>query len=219
MDAELLVLAGAPGSGKSSLGGALLQSRGLDYFAASDYARAVMSRSACSPDEALIEGWAEGHRRLRAAISSRRSFAIESSLGGVTVPRLIREAAEAGLMVRVWFFGLDSLRLHLHRVRRREIAGGFPAIESHVRTCWTRSRENLIALMPACRAVRLFDNSVERTTNIETPAPRLIMDIRRPDWILPFHQDLASTPDWAKPILESAIAHYGLPAKAPKGTN
>lgn len=122
-------------------------------------------------------------------------------------------------MVRVWFFGLDSLGLHLHRVRRREIAGGFPAIESHVRTCWTRSRENLIALMPACRAVRLFDNSVERTTNIETPAPRLIMDIRRPDWILPFHQDLASTPDWAKPILESAIAHYGLPAKAPTGTN
>ena len=105
MDAELLVLAGAPGSGKSSLGGALLQSRGLDYFAASDYARAVMSRRSCSPGEALIEGWAEGHRRLRAAIHSGSSLAIETSLGGATVPKLIREAAEAGLSVRMWFFG------------------------------------------------------------------------------------------------------------------
>lgn len=135
MDAEPLVLAGVPGSGKSSLGGVLLQRRGLDYLAASDYVRAVMSRSASSPDEALIEGWAEGHRRLCAAISSRRSFAIETSLGVVTVPRLVREAAEAGLMVRVWFFGQDSLKLHLHRVRSREVAGRFPAIESHIRIC------------------------------------------------------------------------------------
>lgn len=218
MDAELLVLAGAPGSGKSSLGGALLQSRGLDFFAASDYACAVMSRRSCSPDEA-IEGWAEGHRRLRAAIHSGSSLAIETSLGGATIPRLIREAALAGLSVRVWFFGLQSLELHLHRVRRREIAGGFPAIESHVRTCWTRSRENLVALIPSLTAIRLFDNSVERSSNIETPAPKLIMDIRRPDWILPTPQDLPSTPDWAKPILESAIAHYGLPARTPETTS
>lgn len=215
MDAELLVLAGAPGSGKSSLGGALLQSRGLDYYAASDYARAVMERRPCSPDQALVEGWAEGHRRLRAAIADRRSLAIETNLGGVTIPGLIADAAVAGLVVRVWFFGLDSLELHLHRVRRREIAGGFPGIDSHIRHCWTRSRENLIALLPSCTAVRLFDNSVERSSNIDTPAPRLIMDIRRPSWTLPAFDGLQSTPDWAKPIIESAIIHYGPPAASP----
>ena len=79
----LFVLAGVNGAGKSSVGGHLLARAGLPWFNPDTFARELRDATGCDQRTANIAAWHEGVRRLDAAIAKRRSFAIETTLGGL----------------------------------------------------------------------------------------------------------------------------------------
>lgn len=202
---RLYVLAGVNGAGKSSLGGAAFRAFGADYYNPDEAARALMTvNPGLRQDEANSAAWQQGRRLLEKAIAGRLDFAIETTLGASTIPRLLREAAGEGFEVRVWYVGLTTPELHIRRVRARVHRGGHDIPESDIRRRFEHSRLNLVHLMPQLAALRVYDNSVEADPAAgKSPRPRLLLHLERGRITGP--ANLSATPPWAKPIVAAAM--------------
>ncbi|MBZ0087774.1 MAG: hypothetical protein K8F33_06730 [Thermomonas sp.] len=203
---KLFVLAGVNGAGKSSVGGDLLRRAGKTWFNPDDYARDLLAASGCSPTEANAEAWQEGMRRLEIALAGRHSHAFETTLGGNSVPAKLREAATTH-DVLMWFCGLDTPEHHIVRVRQRVTRGGHDIPEAKVRERYTASRRNLIALLPFLAQLQVYDNSIDAVLGQPMPNPRLLLQMERGRIAWPRDvQGLRDMPDWAKPIMETALS-------------
>jgi predicted ABC-type ATPase len=205
-DAVIFVLAGVNGAGKSSIGGAFLRERNLDYFNPDEAARRIRKTTGGSIDDANALAWQEGKRRLESAIATRSNYAFESTLGGNTIPRLLREAADAGIPIFVWYTGLASVEQHIARVHARVVSGGHDIPEEMIRQRWNNSRRNIIGLMPFLTELRVFDNSQEGDPAAGTiPEPRQLLRWREGLIVAPTLEVLATTPEWAMPIVAQAL--------------
>ncbi len=201
----LFVLAGVNGAGKSSVGGHLLARAGLAWFNPDTFAREFRDATGCDQRTANIAAWHEGVRRLDEAIARRRSFAIETTLGGHTLPAKIAKAARTH-DVLVWFVGLDSDDHHVARVRARVAAGGHDIPEAKIRERYPAALANLVVLLPKLARVKVFDNSTDAAPGEPIPDPVLVADIVKGTLAWPTAPaDLARTPEWAKPILAAAM--------------
>lgn len=200
------VLAGPPGAGKTSIGGAMLHALGLDYFDPEAYARGVLATGTEAHEACLAAGWAESARRLQRAVQLGRNHAFEATLAGSTIPALLRQAAESGARVRIWYFGLSDADLLVYRAQRRAGHGGWPRQEAEVRRAYERSLEGLIYLLPHLDGLRLFDNSAARAPCAQVvPAPRELMQFGHgvASWSV---SDAAVIPGWAKPVFEALVS-------------
>ena len=202
---RIYVLAGVNGGGKSSIGGAAFRESGSDYYNPDETARNLMaSRPELTQAEANATAWQIGRALLERAIRDRLDFAFETTLGGNTIPRLLREAARSGMDVLVWYVGLKSPELHIERVAARVRRGGHAIPEETVRQRYDRSRLNLVQLLPSLIALRVYDNSDQADPEDgELPIPRLVLHLEAGHIVGP--EDLAQTPDWAKPIVAAAL--------------
>ncbi len=96
----------ANGSGKSSIAGAFLRSKGEDYFNPDDATRAIIEGNLPFPrEEANAAARMMGRDALMAAIENRTSYAFETTLGGKPITGLLLKATNTGLEVRVWYGG------------------------------------------------------------------------------------------------------------------
>jgi predicted ABC-type ATPase len=203
---RLLVLAGANGSGKSSIAGALLRQHGGDYFNPDEVARALADIDpSLETAEANSLAWHEGVRRLEAAIAGDHDFNVETTLGGQTIPRLLRDAIARGTAVVVWYVALATPELHIARVAARVAGGGHDIPEAEIRRRFDSSRLNLIDLMPGLAALKVFDNSAHADlARGEAPRPELVLHMQGGTIVEVC--DLATAAEWAKPILAAALA-------------
>mgnify|MGYP006955219873 CR=1 FL=1 len=128
--------------------------------------------------------WGEGMRRLDEAVSARRSFAFETTLGGHSVAARLK-AASSTHDVLMWVCGLASPELHIARVQARVAAGGHAIPETKIRERWTASIANLIALLPDLAEVRVFDNSASVAQGEPVPDPVPVAVIQRGRLIWP----------------------------------
>jgi len=202
---RIYVLAGVNGAGKSSIGGAAFRSFGADYYNPDQVARTLRaSHPGLSPAEANAEAWQQGRRLLERAIAERLDFALETTLGGNTIVRLLAEAAAKGTEIYIWYVGLNSPELHIARVQSRVRRGGHDIPERDIRRRYEHSRLNLIHLLPHLAALRLWDNSKDADpTAGKTPAPVLVIHLERGKILNP--RDLPKAPDWAKPVVAVAL--------------
>ncbi|MDP2997788.1 MAG: zeta toxin family protein [Bryobacterales bacterium] len=202
---RIYVLAGANGAGKSSLAGAMFLAQGAEYFNPDDAASLLLSANpGITQAEANSVAWRQGRRLLELAIAERLNFALETTLGGHTIPALLGSALSAGIEVRIWYVGLSSAELHIARVRARVAKGGHDIPEARIRDRYDRSRLNLIQLMPRLTELRVYDNSEEADPDaVATPQPKLVLHMARGKIVSSC--DLAVTPEWVKPILGAAI--------------
>jgi len=201
----IYVLAGTNGAGKSSIGGASFRHHGADYFNPDEVARRIRAtRPELGQDEANATAWREGARLLERAIRQRCDLAFETTLGGNTIARLLREAIAAGIEVRVWYTGLVSPELHIARVRARVAAGGHDIPEDVIRKRYDASRLNLISLLPDLAELRVYDNSAEADPASGKP-PRPALLLHTAAGAIVSCCDLRAAPGWIKPILAAAL--------------
>ena len=203
----VLVLAGVNGAGKSSVGGALLAEHGLAWFNPDSYARELVAQLGLEVEEANARAWEYGRAQLAAAIAGRRNHAFETTLGAHTIPDLLAQAARSHDVVMI-FCGLATAELHLRRVQARVAAGGHDIPVEKIRERWTRSRMNLIRLLPLLARLQVFDNSAEAAPGEPIPDPVLLLEMAGGRLLFPAADDaaaLAATPDWARPILQAAF--------------
>jgi len=202
---RIYVLAGVNGAGKSSLAGAAVRESGGEYYNPDETARSLMvANPRLGQTEANGKAWLLGKNLLEKAIANRLDFAFESTLGANTIPALLREAAQKGFEVHVWYAGLTSPELHLARVNARVKKGGHDIPEADIRRRYEHSRLNLIDLLPHLAALRVYDNSTDADPAAgRAPAPVLVLHIARGK-ILNV-AGLPTTPGWAKPIVAAAL--------------
>ena len=202
---RLYLLVGVNGAGKSSIAGAMFRAAGSDYYNPDEAARALMAANpGLDQVRANSVAWQQGKRLLERAISERLDFALETTLGGNTIPRLLAEAAAAGIEVRIWYVGLASPEAHIERVHQRVRLGGHDIPEADIRRRWRHSRLNLVQLLPVLTELRVYDNSTLADPNAgKAPRPVLVLHVERGRIVGP--DDLSSTPDWAKPIVAAAL--------------
>jgi predicted ABC-type ATPase len=202
---RIYVLAGTNGAGKSSVAGATVRASGADYFNPDEAARQIRDANpSMSQAEANSQAWLEGKRLLEQAISERLDFAFETTLGGDTITRLLDQALDAGIEVRVWYTGLNSPELHIERVRARVGRGGHDIPEADIRRRYDRGRLNLIRLLPRLTELRVYDNSEEADPHEGVaPKPKLVLHLS--GGRIMNAGDLPGTPAWAKPIVAAAM--------------
>ena len=202
---RIYVLAGVNGAGKSSIGGAAIRDSGADYFNPDEAARKLVSANpALTQAGANAQAWQLGKRLLERAIAAGLNFAFETTLGANTMPRLLREAAEKGIEVYVWYAGLSSPALHIARVKARVRKGGHDIPEADIHRRYEHSRLNLIHLLPHLAALRVYDNSADADpAKGIAPEPVLVLHLERGNILNA--ADLPNTPDWAKPLVAAAL--------------
>jgi len=201
----LYVLAGVNGAGKSSIGESEFRNQGSPVFNPDTVAQHIRN---LHPDIPLTlanaHAWQIGKSLLEQAIADGRDYRFETTLGGRTIAQLLEQAARAGHRLHIWFCGLASADLHLHRVRSRVAHGGHDIPEEKIRERWNRSRENLVRLLPLIDHLRVYDNSAEADpAEGHHPKPVLLLEMQRGKITAP--SDLSGAPDWAKPIIAAAI--------------
>ena len=183
----------------------MFRAAGSEYYNPDEAARALMAANpGLDQLRANSVAWQQGKRLLQRAISERLDFALETTLGGNTIPRLLAEAAAAGIEVRIWYVGLASPEAHIERVHQRVRLGGHDIPEADIRRRWRHSRLNLVQLLPVLTELRVYDNSTLADPNAgKAPRPVLVLHVERGRIVGP--DDLLSTPDWAKPIVAAAL--------------
>lgn len=202
---RIYVLAGVNGAGKSSVGGAMLAEAGVEFYNPDLAARTYLHEYPESTQE-QANGWAwqEGRRLLETAILERKDFAFETTLGGKTMAELLRKAADAGSEVRVWYVGLESVELHIERVRSRVAQGGHDIPEAKIRERYDHSRLHLVELLPYLTELKVFDNTEEGDPRKgELPSIKLLLHVRNGKVVSDY--DLSLMPGWAKPIVQAAL--------------
>ncbi len=143
---------------------------------------------------------------LERAIRERSDFIFETTLGGNTIPRLLREASKNGSEVSVWYVGLESPELHIERVAARVSRGGHPIPEETIRKRYEQSRLNLIHLLPHLTELRVYDNSSHADPEAgSAPHPRLLLHLKKGKILVPTLEELPKTSAWAKPIVMAAF--------------
>ena len=205
MPARIFVLAGVNGAGKSSVGGAALLHKKVEYFNPDLVARVLLDANpGLSAEEANGQAWELGRKGLERALAQGLNFAFETTLGARTIPRMLIDGARQGAQVHLWYAGLSSPELHLQRVRARVAAGGHDIPEAKIRERYDTSRANLIRLMPHLASLRVYDNSAEGDPEAgQRPRPMLLLHMEEGRIVT--HVPLAQVPQWAKPVMAAAL--------------
>src|SRR5690349_481892 len=161
----------------------MFRSEGGNYYNPDEAARKLLAANPrLTQSEANAHAWQRGRDLLEQSIDKNLDFAFETTLGGNTIPRLLAGAAARGAHLYVWYVGLSNLEQHIRRVRTRVRQGGHDIPEAMIRRRFEHSRLNLIALLPALTALRMYDNSAEADPAAgKTPMlkPVLLMEHRK----------------------------------------
>jgi predicted ABC-type ATPase len=203
----IIVLAGVNGAGKSSVLSALLLDEGLDWYNPDRYAAALVRELGMGLGEANGRAWHYGRSLLERAIATGGNHAFETTLGGNTITRLLRQAAGTHDVLML-YCGLASPALHIARVAQRVAHKGHPIADEKIRERWNTSRSNLVQLLPVLARLQVFDNSVPVEAGEDIPDPALVLELEDGHVVFPdvrSHAALVAVPAWAQPILEAAI--------------
>jgi predicted ABC-type ATPase len=183
----------------------MLRETGANYFNPDEVARELrVSNPGLTIEQANGEAWQQGKALLQRVIVERLDFAFETTLGGKTIAGLLEKALDEGMEVRVWYAGLSSPELHIARVRARVAKGGHDIPEASIRKRYDGGRLNLIRLLFRLTELRLYDNSSEADPATgAVPIPVLVLHMK--DGRIMNPAALPLTPEWAKPIVASAM--------------
>lgn len=209
MPARIFVLAGVNGAGKSSVGGAALLQRKVDYFNPDLAARALREANpGLSVEAANAHAWEFGRKGLERALAGGLNFAFETTLGARTIAQMLLDGAREGAQIHLWYAGLASPELHLRRVQARVLAGGHDIPEAKIRERYETSRANLIRLLPHLASLRVYDNSDEGDPKAgQRPQPVLVLHMEGGRIVS--HIALDRVPQWAKPVMSVALGRAG----------
>ena len=139
MKPKLDILAGANGSGKSTISKVLLPAEGIVYVNPDDIARELNPEN---PVAVQIQAGKETLKRIDALLGRGDSFAIESTLSGLGYLSVIKHAKALGYDVFICYTFVDSPEVCIARIEGRVKKGGHFVPPKDVRRRYYRSKKN-----------------------------------------------------------------------------
>jgi predicted ABC-type ATPase len=195
--AQFWVVAGPNGAGKSTLVRQYLRDR-IPYI---------------NPDELVPDtGPGAALAAGRLAVALRReylnqgiSFAVETTLSGSNILRLIEKANASGYKTNLVYLGIETPILSISRILVRVDGGGHHVPSVDVVRRFHSSLSNLPQAMDLVQRVYLFDNSGEtRRLLYSREGARIKVLVMR------------DVPEWARSMLQREDSRY---LKADRGSN
>jgi predicted ABC-type ATPase len=159
--AELVLVAGPNGSGKTTIAEAYIQPRFPLWpkINADRLLLALERTSLAVPDRPEIQAAQLVDATATCLALLHEPFVLETVLSSDKYKRLIPIARDVGLIFRLVYVTTETSDINVERVRQRVIAGGHDVPEDRIHARWLRSMDNLEWF--AARADRLVvaDNS------------------------------------------------------------
>lgn len=154
----MIIVAGPPGSGKSTL--FPVSGFGIDFFNADDRA-ALRNGGAYQGITVDVRRQVneEFERFVIEHIQNGISFAIETTLRSNITFAQVSQARAAGFRCEMRYLALSGFELHLRRVKARAFAGGHSAPESVLRGIYEASLSNLSQAIRQMDTIWIYDNS------------------------------------------------------------
>lgn len=140
---RLYILAGANGSGKSTIAKVLLPTEGIVYVNPDDIAAEL---NPLNPPAARIRAGRETLRRIEELMVEGASFAIESTLSGTGYVELLKRAKTLGYEITIAYVFVDTADFCLERIRVRVQNGGHDVPADDVRRRYGRSKANFVSV-------------------------------------------------------------------------
>ncbi len=134
----LFILAGANGSGKSTIAKELLPEENIVYVNADDIAKELCPENMQS---VRIQAGKELHARIDKLFGEGKSFALESTLSGVGHIKTIETAHKLGYSVIIVYTFVDNADVCLTRIQARVKDGGHPVPQEDVIRRFARSKQ------------------------------------------------------------------------------
>ena len=138
---RLFILAGANGSGKSTISKVLLPTEHIVYVNPDDIAKEL---NPSNPSAARIEAGKETLRRIDLLLEKGDSFAIESTLSGNMYVKVLERAKSLGYETTIAYVFVDSPEVCIARIAARVQSGGHFVPDEDVRRRYVRSKENFL---------------------------------------------------------------------------
>lgn len=140
---KLYILAGANGSGKSTISKVLLPSEGLVYVNPDDIAKELCPQN---PEAARIAAGREALRQIANYMDRGDSFAVESTLSGSAYVKMLCRARKLGYETSIIYTFVDSPEVCIARIAARVRRGGHYIPDEDVRRRYARSKKNFWSL-------------------------------------------------------------------------
>lgn len=131
---EIIIIAGANGSGKTTFSAEVLKLTGYDFLNADE-----IKRELCA---SRLEAGKEFFKRLEALISSGKSFVLESTLSGNYLTKFIERAKKSGYSIKIAYIFLESPQDCMQRIKIRVKLGGHFVPDADVIRRYYRSKFN-----------------------------------------------------------------------------
>ncbi len=125
----LYIIAGANGSGKSTLAEILLKEKNLEFLNADEIAKKIAPDSINSVP---ISAGKEYFKKLDLFLKLQKSFAVESTLSGNNIKRIIKKAENQNYKIVLVYSFLQNCTTCIERVKKRVENGGHNVPEADI---------------------------------------------------------------------------------------
>ena len=125
----LYIISGANGSGKSTLAVVLLKEKNLEFLNADEIAKEISPNAI---NTVPISAGKEYFKRLKLFFDNNKSLAVESTLSGNNIVRIIEKAKELGYKVILVYSFLQNCTTCIERVKKRVENGGHNVPEEDI---------------------------------------------------------------------------------------
>ncbi len=156
----LYIIAGPNGVGKTTFADRYLpdEAKQLEFVNADLIARGL---SPYDPESAAMEAGRIALTRIRELISNRTAFTWETTMSGKTAVVWLRQAREAGYVLKTYFLWVPNPETTIRRIRQRVVEGGHDIKEEVSRRRFFKTIQNFFAVYrPVMTSWKLFQNEL-----------------------------------------------------------
>ena len=169
------LVGGVDGVGKTSLLGVLVTTK---------YDIGVIIDSDLIGQKAAIE-------RINSSIEKGINLTQETTLSGSRTLKTINKAREHDYFIRLYYIGVNTAEESMKRIKNRVEKGGHNIPDDDVIRRYNKRFDDLIAILPYCDEVFLYDNENGFVESAEYKNAKLIIKVDSvPEWLKELKQVL-----------------------------
>jgi predicted ABC-type ATPase len=178
---EIYIIAGANGSGKSTISKSLVNTIDIPIIDPDAIARET---DPTDPPRAAFQAGRDTIERTQQYISKFVSFGVETTLAGRNYLKLMRSLRENGWVVNLIYIGIDNPEINIRRVRERVARGGHHVPTEDIRRRYERSLNNLSAAVDIANRVTIYDNSDRQFSLVATVENGVVSMYMQVRWLI-----------------------------------